>query len=213
MLLSRLRSRGSNRHSHACVTPHSCPGCVQPIDESVSRIPCSNPPDFNSHSNSAIFGAYAFGSSLVPEAKTYRFLADVLNDAAIILDTLSPLLASPSLPVHFPGLRVSVLCLSASLRALCGIAAGGSKAAITLHFASPVDGSGDVGDLNAKDSSKETILALLGMLVCVNQICFMKTCANSQSYNLAWFTHRATPNFYLVDVYSSLLAGRPPSGH
>lgn len=116
--------------------------------------------------NLAIFGAYAFGSSLVPEAKTYRFLADVLNDAAVILDTISPLLVSPSLPFHIPGLRVGALCLSASLRALCGIAAGGSKAAITLHFATPIDGSGDVGDLNAKDSSKETVLALMGMLVC-----------------------------------------------
>ncbi|KAF5368217.1 hypothetical protein D9615_010521 [Tricholomella constricta] len=112
-----------------------------------------------------IFGAYLFGSSLVPEAKTYRFLADVLNDAAVILDTLSPLLTSPSFPLHIPGLRVSALCISASFRALCGIAAGGSKAAITLHFATPVNGNGDVGDLNAKDSSKETVLALLGMLL------------------------------------------------
>jgi Vitamin B6 photo-protection and homoeostasis len=115
------------------------------------------------HSNAAIYGAYTFGSSLVPEAKTYRFLADALNDAAIILDTFSPLLSSHSVP----GLRVSALCLSASFRALCGISAGGSKAAITLHFATPIDGTGDVGDLNAKDSSKETVLALLGMLVCL----------------------------------------------
>ncbi|KAF9458903.1 vitamin B6 photo-protection and homoeostasis-domain-containing protein [Collybia nuda] len=112
-----------------------------------------------------IFGAYAFGSSLVPEAKTYRFVADILNDTAIILDTLSPLPTSPSLPFHVPGLRVGALCLSASLRALCGIAAGGSKAAISLHFATPIDGSGDVGDLNAKDSSKETVLVLMGMLL------------------------------------------------
>lgn len=109
----------------------------------------------------AIFGAYAFGPSLVPEAKTYRFLADILNDAAIILDTLSPSLSR----YPIPGLRLAALCLSSSCRALCGIAAGGSKAAITLHFATPVGGVGDVGDLNAKDSSKETVLALLGMLV------------------------------------------------
>lgn len=108
-----------------------------------------------------IYGAYAFGSSLVPEAKTYRLLADSLNDAAVILDTLSPLLSSHTIP----SLRVGALCLSASFRALCGIAAGGSKAAITLHFATPIDGTGDVGDLNAKDSSKETVLALLGMLL------------------------------------------------
>lgn len=82
-----------------------------------------------------------------------------------MLDTLSPLFNSPSLPVRLPGLRVSALCLSGSLRSLCGIAAGGSKAAITLHFANPIGGNGDVGDLNAKDASKETVLALLGMLV------------------------------------------------
>ncbi|KAG6829939.1 hypothetical protein H0H87_009673 [Tephrocybe sp. NHM501043] len=113
----------------------------------------------------AILGAYALGSSLVPEAKSYRFLADVLNDAAVILDTFSPVLGSPSLPLRVPGLRLGALCLSASCRALCGAVAGGSKAAITLHFATPINGVGDVGDLNAKDSSKETVLALLGMLL------------------------------------------------
>ncbi|GLB39234.1 putative vitamin B6 photo-protection and homoeostasis [Lyophyllum shimeji] len=112
-----------------------------------------------------ILGAYAFGSSLVPEAKTYRFLADVLNDAAVILDTLSPLSISSSLPIRIPGLRIGALCLSASFKALCGVLAGGSKAAITLHFATPLNGNGDVGDLNAKDSSKETVLSLIGVLL------------------------------------------------
>ncbi|KAF9258183.1 hypothetical protein L218DRAFT_1080552 [Marasmius fiardii PR-910] len=117
-----------------------------------------------------IFAAYYYGSSLMPEAKTYRFLADVLNDFAIVLDTLSPVLASlPAflvlsriIPIPF---RVYTLCLSSSFRALCGIAAGGSKTAITLHFATPLEGSGDLGDLSAKDSSKETVLGLLGMLL------------------------------------------------
>ncbi len=44
----------------------------------------------------AIIGAYHFGSSLYPEAKLYRMLADVLNDGAIVLDALSPLLVSHS---------------------------------------------------------------------------------------------------------------------
>lgn len=44
--------------------------------------------------------------------------------------------------------------------------AGGSKAAVTMHFASDsVVGSGDIGDLNAKDGSKETVLGLVGLLV------------------------------------------------
>ena len=62
-------------------------------------------------------------------------------------------------------LRVVALCLSGALRALCGAVAGGSKAALTVHFAVDGERPGDVGDLSAKDGSKETVLALLGMLV------------------------------------------------
>ncbi|KIM36697.1 hypothetical protein M413DRAFT_77955, partial [Hebeloma cylindrosporum] len=108
-----------------------------------------------------ILSAHFLGSSLYPEAKTYRLLADVLNDTAVILDTISPLFISFSLP----SLRVGSLCLSAVFKSICAISAGGSKAAITLHFASPINGKGDVGDLNAKDASKETVLALVGMLI------------------------------------------------
>lgn len=114
--------------------------------------------------------AYSLGTSLWPEAKTYRLLADVLNDAAIAIDTFSPVLRALSNHPRIPSdvgsiIRVAGLCLSGSLRALCGVAAGGSKAALTLHFAADGDGSGDVGDLSAKDGSKETVLALFGVLV------------------------------------------------
>lgn len=44
-----------------------------------------------------------------------------------------------------------------------------------MHFASPVNGKGDVGDLNAKDASKETVLALFGMLVGTISIYFAST--------------------------------------
>ncbi|KAF4563743.1 hypothetical protein EYR36_002984 [Pleurotus pulmonarius] len=125
-----------------------------------------------------IIGAYHFGSSLYPEAKLYRMLADVLNDGAIVLDALSPLLVSHSSSSSYfnlRGIRVAALCLSSTLRSLCGIVAGGSKAAITLHFASPLHGKGDVGDLNAKDASKETVLALSGMLLGTLIVPYLKT--------------------------------------
>lgn len=48
---------------------------------------------------------------------------------------------------------------------LCGLVANGSKAALTNHFASPLSGKGDVGEVNAKDASRETVIGLLGMLV------------------------------------------------
>lgn len=121
----------------------------------------------------AIVAAYYVGTCLFPEAKTYRFLADILYDAAIVLDVVLPWFNLAYIPFYVPwlfpgsasGLRIVALCLSASLRALCGIAAGGSKSALSLHFATPDSGKGDLGELNAKDGSKETVLSLLGMLV------------------------------------------------
>lgn len=83
----------------------------------------------------------------------YRLLADVLNDIAFILDCLSPSFPKP--------LRVVVLSCSSVLRALCGVAAGSAKASLSAHFAR----WGNLGELNAKDSSQETVISLLGMLV------------------------------------------------
>lgn len=106
----------------------------------------------------------------------YRLLADILNDLAITLDSFLPLLSSVEIPFltqssgSSPGLTMVVLCMSAALRALCGVVAGGSKSALSLHFATPVLGKGDLGELSAKDGSKETVLSLIGMLVSVCNI-------------------------------------------
>ncbi|KAL8711644.1 MAG: hypothetical protein Q9220_004054 [cf. Caloplaca sp. 1 TL-2023] len=74
----------------------------------------------------------------------YRLAADVFNDAAMLLDCLSPALPR--------GARVLLLSVSSVLRALCGVAAGSSKASLSAHFAK----WGNLGELNAKDSSQET---------------------------------------------------------
>ncbi|ESK87648.1 duf647 domain-containing protein [Moniliophthora roreri MCA 2997] len=65
-------------------------------------------------------------------------------------------------PIPF---RVYLFTISSAFRALCGIAAGGAKMAINLHFATPLEGTGDIADFNAKDASLETVLSLTGMLV------------------------------------------------
>lgn len=83
----------------------------------------------------------------------YRLLADVLNDIAFVLDCLSPIFPKP--------VRVAVLSASSVLRSLCGVAAGSAKASLSAHFAK----WGNLGELNAKDSSQETVISLLGMLV------------------------------------------------
>jgi hypothetical protein len=83
----------------------------------------------------------------------YRLLADILNDFAFVLDCLSPAFPKP--------VRVLILSFSSVLRALCGVAAGSAKASLSAHFAR----WGNLGELNAKDSSQETVISLLGMLV------------------------------------------------
>ncbi|KAF2178085.1 DUF647-domain-containing protein [Zopfia rhizophila CBS 207.26] len=109
------------------------------VQESMGRI-------------ATILFAHKLGTSLEPECKMYRLAADIFNDTAMILDCLSP---------AFPKtVRVVILSFSSTLRALCGVCAGSSKASLSAHFAK----RGNLGELNAKDSSQETVISLLGML-------------------------------------------------
>lgn len=84
-----------------------------------------------------ILFAHKLGTSLEPECKMYRLAADIFNDSAMVLDCLSP--ALPKTP------RVVILGFSSILRALCGVAAGSSKASLSAHFAK----WGNLGELNA----------------------------------------------------------------
>jgi hypothetical protein len=95
-------------------------------------------------------------SALEPECKKYRYIADLVNDSALVFDCLSPL---------YPGsqnTKIFLLCMSGLLRSICGVMAGGSRAALTQHFTDPVRGS--IADVNAKDQSQETVITLVGML-------------------------------------------------
>lgn len=84
-----------------------------------------------------ILFAHKLGTSLEPECKMYRLAADIFNDSAMVFDCLSP--ALPKTP------RVVLLGFSSILRALCGVAAGSSKASLSAHFAK----WGNLGELNA----------------------------------------------------------------
>lgn len=89
-----------------------------------------------------ILFAHKLGTSLEPECKMYRLAADIFNDSAMVLDCLSP--ALPKTP------RVVLLGFSSILRALCGVAAGSSKASLSAHFAK----WGNLGELNAVGASQ-----------------------------------------------------------
>ena len=85
------------------------------------------------------------------ECKMYRLAADCFNDMAFMIDCLSPSLPKP--------IRVPLFCISSMSRAICGVAGGSSKAILSAHFAR----SDNIGELNVKDSSQETVISLLGM--------------------------------------------------
>lgn len=100
--------------------------------------------------------AWKFGSALEPECKKYRFMADIVNDSAMLFDCISP---------WFPfdkKITIVMLCMSGLLRSICGVMAGGSRAALTQHFTDPIKGS--IADVSAKDQSQETVISLMGML-------------------------------------------------
>ncbi|BCS24692.1 RUS1 family protein [Aspergillus puulaauensis] len=101
-----------------------------------------------------ILFAHRVGTALEPECKMYRFAADIFNDLAMVLDCLSPMI-----PAGVS--RVTILSAAGVLRALCGVAGGSSKASLSAHFAK----WGNLAEVNAKDSSQETVISLIGMLV------------------------------------------------
>ena len=57
--------------------------------------------------------------------------------------------------------RVTLLSGASVLEALCGVAAGSAKASLSAHFAK----QGNLGEVNAKDASQETVISLMGMMV------------------------------------------------
>lgn len=97
--------------------------------------------------------ANRFGLRIEPDAKRYRFLADVLNDTAFFLELYSPFLG--------PLAKTLALSVGEALRALCGVAAGASKAALSVHFAK----HDNLAELNTKEASQETAVGLVGLLV------------------------------------------------
>ncbi|THY63637.1 DUF647-domain-containing protein [Aureobasidium pullulans] len=100
-----------------------------------------------------VFLPAGYPESVTEDYLPYQIYADIFNDAAMVLDCLSPAFPKP--------IRVLILASGSVLRSLCGVAAGSSKASLSAHFAR----WGNLGELNAKDSSQETVISLVGMLV------------------------------------------------
>ncbi|ORY84370.1 root UVB sensitive family, partial [Protomyces lactucae-debilis] len=100
----------------------------------------------------SIWFSWRYAAHFDAQSKRFRFMADIFNDSAMILSTLSSAVPGP--------FQTMVVIAASCLRALCGVCAGSTKAALTNHFAKS---EASVGDVNSKDGSQETIIYLIGL--------------------------------------------------
>ena len=105
-----------------------------------------------------MIGGLAFSYVASPffdaHVKEFRLFADLINDVGLTLDMLAPLVL---------GTRNLLAISSAATfcKTLCGMSAAATKASITQYFAI----TGNMADLNAKESTQETLVSLLGMMM------------------------------------------------
>ena len=102
--------------------------------------------------------AYTSSRSFEVYVKEWRLLADLLNNVALTID-----LATHFLPfytkneIHY----ALFLAISSLFKCACGLIAGATKVRISSHFAK----EGCLADVTAKESSQETAVALVGLII------------------------------------------------
>lgn len=84
------------------------------------------------------------------ETRFWRLFADVINDIGLTLELAAPL---------FGPYFLTVTVLANICKALCGVAAGATRTAVSAHFAL----TGNVAEVQAKEGVQETFVTLAGM--------------------------------------------------
>jgi hypothetical protein len=97
--------------------------------------------------------AYYCADGFEVNVKEWRLFADFLNNFALTLD----LLAGWTSPLCY----FWIVAVSTLAKSCCWLIAGATKARISAHFALP----GHLADVTAKESTQETGIALLGILL------------------------------------------------
>ena len=105
----------------------------------------------------AMIGGLVFSYAAAPSydayVKEFRLFADVINDVGLALDMIAPL---------FQQQYILYVTSAATLcKTMCGMAAGATKPMISKHFAI----AGNMADLNAKESTQETLVNIIGMIL------------------------------------------------
>jgi hypothetical protein len=105
----------------------------------------------------AVLFAASRGGSFDAYAKQWRFFADCVNNLGMLLELLAPTIGA----IYGQTAFFLVACLGSLARALCGVAGGASRVALTRHFAR----AHNAADVAAKEGSQETAASVLGSLI------------------------------------------------
>ena len=129
------------------------------------------------------FSSADFGQNV----KSWRFFADFINNVGITLDMLAPLFQQ-----HF----LLFVCTGSVCKALCGVAAGASGAAIAEHWGGK---NGNIADVLAKNGAQHTALSLFGLLISVKFAEF----ANSSKQRI-WTLYFILTAIHMVTNYKAM---------
>ena len=105
----------------------------------------------------AVLFAASRGGSFDAYAKQWRFFAYCVNNLGMLLELLAPSLGA----IYGQEAFFLVACLGSLARALCGVAGGASRVALTRHFAR----AHNAADVAAKEGSQETAASVIGSLL------------------------------------------------
>lgn len=104
-----------------------------------------------------MLGQLAFTTAAAPHfsvnLKSWRLFADLINNVGLTLDLVAPMAGSDGF--------IYVASIAQVCKAMCGVAAGATKAALTVHFSL----RDNMADVQAKEGSQETFVTLLGLLM------------------------------------------------
>lgn len=98
-----------------------------------------------------IIFAWMQGTNLDCNAKRCRFMADILNDFAIFLEIVAPII---------PGFFTLIICIAGLCKSIVGVAGGSTRAALSQHQAR----KNNMADVAVKDGSQETLVNVTALL-------------------------------------------------
>lgn len=98
-----------------------------------------------------IMFAWLQGTNLDCNAKRCRLMADIMNDFAIFLEIVAPII---------PGLFTIIVCFAGLCKSIVGVAGASTRAALSQHQAR----KNNMADIAVKDSSQETLVNVTALL-------------------------------------------------